>query len=195
MGIINSLLVSFIVLFFAVDAVGILPEFISLTGDLKRTGRKRLLQDSLVTAGVIGFAFMFLGGIIFWILGVSIPDFKIAGGILLMVFSLKFLFTPGEVKRKSVSENAILPFATPLIAGPAVLISLLLLMDACGLIVTMISFALNMGIAYLIFERSRIIAKFLGVNGMTALSKVVDIMLCAFAVMMIRKGIMAIFFN
>ena len=195
MGFINSLLVTFFVLFFAIDAVGILPVFISLTGDLKRSAKKKMLKDSFLTASIIAFVFMFLGGIIFWIMGISMPDFQIAGGILLMVFSIKFLFKTDGFKRKSVAESSIFPFATPLIVGPAVLTSLILLMDSHGLIVTMIAFVLNMGAAYLIFERSRIISRLLGENGITAVSKIVDILLCAFAVMLIRKGLIAIFFN
>jgi multiple antibiotic resistance protein len=193
MGIINSFLVSFFALFVAIDAVGILPIFIAITDGLKTREKRKVLKRSLYTAIMVAIGFMFLGGLVFWIMGITMADFQIAGGIVLLVFSIYFLMDRAGAKRTVSAEAAVFPLGTPLIVGPAVLTTLLLLKDARGVMITCIAFAANMGVVWMIFERSAVITRILGKNGIRAVSKVVDILLSAFAVMLIRKGLQAVF--
>ncbi len=85
----DKFLLSFIPIFVAMDAIGILPMFIGFTEHLKKSERRRTIIQSIITAFIIGIVFLFLGRWIFKILGVQVSDFKIAGGAVLLAISLR----------------------------------------------------------------------------------------------------------
>jgi len=79
----KNILLSFISIFVAVDAVGVLPMFVSLTTDMKRQERNKTIIQSMLTALIVAVGFIFLGKAIFRVLGITIADFMIAGGAIL----------------------------------------------------------------------------------------------------------------
>jgi len=89
----------------------------------------------------------------------------------------------------------VFPLGTPLITGPAVLTACLVLVDEYGIAPTLISFVLNVLIAWIIFANAGRIVRILGQSGTRAFSKVGDILLAAFAVMMVRSGTLEIIKN
>ena len=179
MKIIADFIVSFFALFVAIDAVGLAPVFLSLTHESTLKEKKSAAHNAIVAASVLAAAFILLGTLVFRIMGITIEDFKIAGGIVLLILSIRFLLGLTDPKRTG----------TPLLVGPAVLTMLLILRDARGLIVTVLAFALNMALAEAVFLRADKILTALGASGVKAASKIVDILLCAFAVKLIREGI------
>lgn len=184
---------AFVPLFFAIDAPGILPTFLSVTGDVSLIQRRRVVNQATVTAFGVSVFFIFLGKIIFKFLGISISDFKIAGGSLLLVFSVyDVLFDTGD--RRKAGDQAdtlgVVPIGTPLIIGPAALTTLLLLADSVGYFWTMISLTLNIGIVWFFFYHSDRIIKLITRPGAIAIGKIFAIFLCAIGVMLIRSGIM-----
>lgn len=183
---------SFIPIFVAVNALGNMPLYLSLTEGMKENQKRKVVINSLMVATIVAFVFMFLGNILLRLMGVTIPDFRIAGGILLLILSVHLLL-PGEEKRGHVTTDiGIFPLGTPLITGPAVLTTLLVMREAYGLIPTTVSLILNMGITWFALGKADIIIKFMGKGGLRAFSKVADIFLAAIAVMMIRIGILEI---
>ncbi len=188
-------LLSFIPIFVAVNILGILPIFISLTEGIAKKEKSKIIYQSVLTATVIALVFMFIGKIVFLIMGITVSDFKIAGGILLLILSVNLLL-PGEPRKKEINtEIGIFPLGTPLITGPAVLTTTLMMIDAYGFAPTFIAIVLNMLIVLFVLNNSGKIIKILGINGTRAFSKVIDILLTAIAVMMIRKGIFEILNN
>ncbi len=189
---IQTSILSFVPIFIAVNALGVLPLFISLTEGIHKKSRQKVVQESLITATVIAIVFMFIGKFIMFILGITVADFKIAGGVLLLILSVNLLL-PGEQRRgKPTTDVGVFPLGTPLITGPAVLTTLLVLLGTYGLYTTFIAFVLNMLIVWIIFYYSESIMRIMGKGGARAFSKVADIFLTAFAVMMIRNGILEI---
>lgn len=183
---------SFIPIFVAVNALGNMPLYLSLTEGMKESQRRKVITDSLVVATIVAFVFIFLGNVLLRLMGVTIPDFRIAGGILLLILSVHLLL-PGEEKRGHVTTDiGVFPLGTPLITGPAVLTTLLVMRDAYGLIPTTVSLILNMGITWLVLGKADVLIKYMGKGGARALSKVADIFLAAIAVMMIRIGLLEI---
>ena len=87
----RQILLAFIPIFVAIDAIGVLPMFIGFTEHLKRRERQRIILQSMVTAFLIGILFLFLGKLILRALGVLVADFKIAGGLVLLVIALRDL--------------------------------------------------------------------------------------------------------
>ena len=182
--------ICFVTLFVAVDAIGVLPIYISLTDGLDKAGRRKIITQSVITASVVALAFLVFGPWLLKLIGVTVPDFMIAGGVLLFAISLSDLIT-GEKKQRSVDPDSLgaVPIGVPLITGPAVLTSSVLLAGLHGIVLTAIAVVINIVLAGLIFVFSEIITKPLGRTGIKAVSKVASLLLAAIAVMLIRRGI------
>ena len=183
-------ILAFIPVFVAVNAVSVLPIYLALTAQLKPKQRRNVLLRSIVTATLIAAAFIFVGKFVFNIIGVTVSDFKIAGGILLFIMSISYLLPDGTSRGKhlELEDVGVFPLGTPLITGPAVLTTCLVLRDAYGIVPTLISLIINVLIALIVFANAGTIVKLLGKSGTRAFSKVGDILLAAFAVMMVRSG-------
>lgn len=192
----RQIILSFIPLFVAVDVLGNIPLFISLTEGMTPKQRQRIINESVSVATLLAMSFMFLGKLILQIMGITVADFKIAGGILLFIISVNLLL-PGKDRLsgfyQSQGDIGVFPLGTPLITGPAVLTTTLILRDSFGLNLTLISLILNMFLTWLLLSRSGLIIRFMGQGGSRAFSKIADILLAAIAVMMIRRGIFEVF--
>lgn len=188
-------ILTFIPIFVAVDSLGNIPIFVSLTSGLNIKQKKRVIIESIVTATVIAFVFMFIGKFILRIMGVTVSDFKVAGGILLLVISINLLLLGKRTGSmfSSLKDVGIFPLGTPLITGPAVLTTTLMMVDSFGLIPTFWSVLLNMIIAWLFLKYADTFIRLMGDAAIRAFSKVAYILLASIAVMMIRKGITEVF--
>jgi multiple antibiotic resistance protein len=183
---------TFIPIFVAVDVLGVLPIFISLVESLESSERKRIILQSVITASAVGLGFMFLGKAVFLIIGLLVADFKIAGGLVLLVLSLMDLLNPEKSRRQPTTSMGVVPLGTPLIVGPAVLTTIIILIDIYGIVPTITSFIANMVIVWFVFVNSAYIIRILGDAGSKAISKVASLILASIGVMMVRKGIMDI---
>jgi len=186
---IKNILLSFIPLFVAVDAFGVLPIFVSLTEGLSAKEKNRVVIQSIWTASVVAVVFVLLGRLIFRFLGITIADFMIAGGAILFCISITDIINPTKTRRIPAENLGSVPLGIPLIVGPAVLTTSLVLESQYGLPATIISILLNILIASAVFRQSQLLITFLGDAGSKALSKVMSLLLGAIAVMLIRHGI------
>jgi len=182
---------TFIPIFVAIDVFAILPIFISLTVEMPKS-RRPIIRDSIFTALIVGLIFVALGEAIFNILGVTSDDFKIAGGLVLLIFAILELIRNEEKKRKPVGRVGVVPLGVPLIVGPAVLTTLLVLVDHYGIIPTIISFVINLFIVWIFFIKAENILNFFGKGGAIGISKIMALLLASIAIMMIRIGIVNI---
>ena len=186
----KNILLAFVPIFVAVDAIGVLPIFIGLTQGIRQEERKKIIYQSVVTAGLLAFSFVFLGKWIFNLLGITVGDFMVAGGVILFIISVNDMINPTKKRQVSARTLGAVPLGTPLIVGPAVLSTSLILIETYGLIPTLISIAVNVILAGIIFRFSDVLIRLLGDAGARALSKIMSLLLGAIAVMMIRKGIL-----
>ena len=190
---IKNLLLAFIPIFVAVDAVGVLPIFVSLTQGLKKEEKLRIIFQSMLTAICLAVGFIFLGKIVFKLLGISLGDFMVAGGAILFCIAIMDIINPGKKRRIPSNELGAVPLGTPLIVGPAVLTTSLIIIGEYGLYATLFSVLANVILAGIIFSLSGILIRILGEAGSKALSKITSLLLAAIAIMMIRKGVAQIF--
>lgn len=185
-------ILTFIPLFVAVDAIGNIPLFVSLVEGLHKREKQKVIADSVATATVVAILFMMAGKLILRTLGITISDFQIAGGSLLFIISVRLLL-PGSQRGALGSSHAgdigVFPLGTPLITGPAVLTTTLILLDTYGMAPTFISLAINMFIVWITLYRADVVIRIMGISGTRAFSKIMYILLAAIGVMMIRKGI------
>lgn len=180
---------AFIPLFVAVDAIGVLPIFVSLTDGMENKERAVVILKSLATAACLGIGFIFLGKAVFRLLSITVADFMVAGGTILFCIAIIDLLNPAKKRRIPGADLGFVPLGTPLIVGPAVLTTSLLMLDTYGLFSTLVSVLVNIILAGAIFWSANFFIKIIGVSGSRALSKITSLLLAAIAVMMIRRGI------
>ncbi len=175
----------------AIDIFGILPIYIDFVKDSDDIEEKHIRKNSLITAFTVGLGFLFLGKLVFLIMGISIYDFEIAGGILLFIISIKNLISEKEGLKKSLNnaDLGVVPIGVPLIVGPGVLTTLLILVGVYGYIIVTIAFFINILIVYFVLKNTRVLIKILGKKGSNAAGKIAALLLAAYAIMMVRKGI------
>jgi multiple antibiotic resistance protein len=181
-------LLSFIPILVALDAPGTLPIYVAMTEGLKKHERQRIVRHSIVTAFLITIGFTFLGRAVFRALAITVEDFMIAGGIVLLIIAVLDIVRSGEKKYPVSSSFGVVPLGTPLIAGPATLTTTLVLVGTYGYMPVILSLVLNILLAWLIFAQADRIIKLIGINGSRAFAKVAALLLAAIAVKMIRSG-------
>jgi multiple antibiotic resistance protein len=183
---------SFIPIFVAMDIGGLIPVFLTLTKDLTAEEKRQVSWQALITSFLISVAFIATGQIIFKVLGISAADFMIAGGVLLLVFAVVEIIR-GEQKIVSSGVHVgVVPLGIPLIIGPAVLTSLLILISLRGYSMTLLALMANLVLVSIGFKVSHRLVKLIGQDGLRATSQVVSLFLAAIAVSMIRRGIQSL---
>lgn len=185
----KNIFLSFIPLFVAVDAIGVLPIFVSLTDGLEKNEKGKIIIQSMLTASGLAIGFILVGKAVFRLLGITIGDFMAAGGAILFCIAITDVINPVKKRRIPGKELGAVPLGTPLIVGPAVLTTSLVIVSHYGIIPTMISVIANILVAGFVFYLSASLMGFLGEAGSKALSKVTSLLLAAIAVMLIRKGL------
>lgn len=186
----KSFWLCFVPLFVAVDVIGLLPLFISLTSGMNKKQIRKIILQSTITALAVALIFIAVGTGIFKLLNISVADFMIAGGSLLFVISIRDILAadkqPAQVDPESVGA---VPIGVPLITGPAVLTTSLLLINEHSALTTSLAIAANILIVGIMFMVAPLINRVLGKTGSKAVSKIISLLLAAIGVMVVRKGI------
>ena len=186
----KSFWLCFVPLFVTVDAFGILPLFMNLTEGIEPQKIRRIVYQSMITALIVALVFIAVGTAMLNLLGITVADFMIAGGALLFVISIKEI-----ISTKKSSDNidpdsmGAVPIGVPLITGPAVLTTSLLLINEHTLFITSVAIIINILIAGGVFLSAPFINRVLGKTGSKTISKITSLLLAAIAVMIMRKGI------
>jgi multiple antibiotic resistance protein len=191
----RTLLLTFIPLFVAVDVVGLVVIYLGIVLPLDDAARRRLVIEATMTAGAVGVGFLLAGDAVLSFLGVTVGDFQIAGGLLLLVLSLYDLVHPELPARPPGARPGIVPLGIPIIVGPAVLTTLLTLARTYGHVVTLLGFALNLVIVWAALRWAPLVERVLGESGCRAITKVLHVLLAAIAVTFIRRGVIAAWTN
>jgi multiple antibiotic resistance protein len=183
-----DLALAFVALFVAVDVLGVIPLYLSLTGGLSIEARQRLPRESTLTATIVGLGFLLVGNAVFHVLGISVADFQVAGGILLLVLSVHDLLSSGRASPEAPQRIGAVPLGTPLIMGPAALATLALLVQNYGYPVTLLALGANMAVAFLVLSHADKVGRVFGRAGSEVVAKVANLLLAAFGVSLMRRG-------
>ena len=192
--------------FFAImNPIANLPVFISLVEDADEETKRRVRKKATLVAFIIVTAFIVLGKIIFSLFGLTIPAFKIAGGILIFLAGLDMVRSKQSDKDEKVKELkpanfnesvAISPLATPLMAGPGSIVTGMTLVTGHPWIYMIIAI-LMLGIVILlhnlVFSMSKVIVKRLGKNVISVIGKLMGMVIAILGTGMVIQGIQIAF--
>ena len=198
----TALLVALPAVLFIVDPIGVVPLFVAMTSrDTPQKCRAMALRACLTAAGVLIF-FALFGGIIFKVFGVTLPAFRVAGGLLLMLTALDMLrarpaatrTSPEETQEGSEQEDiAVVPLAMPLLAGPGAIATVMTLMaqfggEVKGGAAVLGSIVLTFVVTYLVLRSAQVVKRVLKQTGIAILERIFGLILAAIAVQFVFEG-------
>ncbi len=199
---------SFILFFVAIDSIGTIPFFISLTEETKLKKRNQIAIKSVIIAFFIMITFAYAGRYLLDAIGVSLDSLKIAGGIILMILAIDILFEKRKTRREKRVEEAldeknfddiiVFPIAIPFIAGPAALTTIILLIGNYTIntefqIPVILALIAALVVSLILMIGANFIVKFLPKQILHATARVMAFILAALATQFIIDGIKASF--
>ncbi len=189
-----GLLRAFIALFIVVDPFGNIPIFVSLTEKLPVKNERKVYNTAILVGFILLLIFAFTGLEIFNLFGISISSFEIAGGILLLIISIRILVSGGfhETAESPESIGAV-PIAIPLLVGPGAITTTILNLQSFGVIVTVLSVSIVLAVTWVILRFIDRIYRYLGKTGAMVIARVMSLLIAALAVQYIVNGLTTIF--
>jgi multiple antibiotic resistance protein len=194
----DVLVPAFVTLFVIIDPIGLAPLFIALTQGMTAEERERVGRRALILSFVLLAAFGLFGEGLLTAIGISLPAFRISGGLLLFLTALDMLFERRSDRREKRADEApadpsVFPLAMPLIAGPGALTTMILLSsrhtDAPTLIGINLVMVAVLVLVYLAFRLSHLFARALGHTGIVVLTRLFGILLAALSVQFVLDGL------
>jgi multiple antibiotic resistance protein len=185
---IERFLQAFIPLFVAIDPVGLAAIFLGLGQGVAMAERQRIARQATLTGGGVALLFLFLGATMFKALGISTADFQVAGGLVLFILAARDLVQSPAEPEKLPRDFGVVPLGMPLIAGPALITTLILLSEQLGVRYALAALVANLVLIILAFRFSDQLGRRIGPTGLRAISKIISMLLAAIAVNMIRRG-------
>lgn len=197
-----ALIAAFTTLFVIIDPPGMTPMFLALTQGRTAAQRRIIALRAIVISFVLMIAFILIGEALLGFIGISMPAFRIAGGILLFLTALEMLFQKRQARREDnaheganehQNDPSVFPLALPLIVGPGAITTLILLAgDANG--ATEIAAVIGVSAAVLLcllafFLMSNIVERALGKTGLDIVTRVLGMLLAALATQFVLDGI------
>ena len=190
---------AFFTMFVIIDPIALTPLFIALTHGMDKAHKLRIaIRACLIAIGLMTL-FGLLGDKILHAIGISMPAFRISGGILLFVTALDMLFERRTQRREGQHADthhdpSVFPLATPLIAGPGAFTSMILLANTSNqtvghVLAVHFVMILVVAIAFLLFLVSNYIAPALGRTGIVVITRLLGMLLAALSVQFVLDGI------
>jgi multiple antibiotic resistance protein len=195
-----------VTLFVVVDPVGLAPTFLAVTEGLPRRARRSVALRASIIAGAILVGTALVGDWLFRALGISLPAFRIAGGLLLFAIAFEMVFGVRMRRESQAAEEAVeehvrnvaaFPLAIPLLAGPGAITATVLLAGRAagnplltGLLLVVVVFVA--AACFVAFNLAGRIGRLLGLTGNIVLSRLLGVLLAALAVQFVVDGIRAI---
>jgi len=182
-----SVITAFIALFIVMDPFSSVPVYLSLTKNYKPQQKAEAARiAALVAAGVL-FGFLFAGPAVLSIMGIRMESFQIGGGIIMLLISVSFALGIDFGKKEETPLEAVI-IGVPLLSGPGTMLTVLLLSQSLGMYNVFVAGVACTIASYLILILSNRLYKLIGKNGLAIMSRVMGVLLAAFAVEFIRKG-------
>lgn len=190
------LISAFVTLFVVVDPIGLVPLFIALTSGASARQRLTIAVRACLISAVLLTVFGLAGETILTLIGITMPAFQIAGGILLFLTALDMLFERRTQRRAShagaVPDPSVFPLAMPLIAGPGAMASMILLVgqtgDLAGVVAMHVVMLAVLVIVFALFLVATPLERALGPTGTMVVTRLLGMLLAALSVQFVLNG-------
>ncbi|WP_281982856.1 MarC family protein [Thalassorhabdomicrobium marinisediminis] len=197
----SFLITAFVALFVVIDPIGLAPLYVALTAGMSPAKRRAIGIRACAVSIAILFVFSLAGNDILEFAGISMPAFRIAGGILLFLTALDMLFERRQKRREDRAEEddldeddpSVFPLAIPLIAGPGSITTIILLVGQTD---NTVGYAAVMGVllgimamVFVMFLASTRIERMLGKTGITIITRLLGMLLAALSVQFVLDGL------
>jgi multiple antibiotic resistance protein len=189
-------------IFFLVDPFAVIPLFLAVTSDASIAERRHVARRSALTCAIVLCAFALAGSLIFKLFGITLPAFKIAGGIILLQIGTDMLqakpsgqrTTPEETKEGAAKEDAsIIPLGMPMLAGPGAISTVMVLIGESHTMwrrgVVYAAILITSLAAYLVLAGASRVRRYMGETGVRILMRLMGLLLVALAVQFIANGL------
>ena len=190
---INEVLKSFITIFVVMDSIGNIPFFLEIVKGMPKNVVRKQLNMAITVAAVLMALFLFFGSQVLKLFSIDINSFRIAGGIILLIFGIHYVFGIHQKQRRENGYDISVPIGTPLLVSPGVITTIIILTQINGVIITLLASVLSILSALIILRFSARFYTLLGKHWTNVVSRVMGIMLASIAVEFIRVGITEIF--
>ncbi len=196
-----ALIAAFTAMFIVIDPIGLAPLFIAMTQGMSQAHRRAIgARACLVAIGLL-LLFAFFGEALLEFIGISMPAFRIAGGVLLFITALDMLFERRQARRQDNAEDAldpahdpsIFPLAIPLIAGPGAIATIILLTGqadgALGFGAVLGVMLIVIAMVFAMFMAAGLLERLLGKTGINVVTRLLGMLLAALSVQFILDGL------
>ena len=192
-----ELITAFTALFVVIDPIGLAPIFVAMTAGMTAQARRAIAIRACVIATGLLIAFAILGESILTFLGISMPAFRIAGGLLLFLTALEMLFEKRQPKREGRAEEptndpSVFPLALPLIAGPGAIATMILLTDGAATLGTAQAIGVMLAVIAVVFgffQLASPMERLLGATGINVVTRLLGMLLAALSVQFVLDGL------
>ncbi len=189
--------------FFAImNPIANTPVFLGLTGDESKESKRKIAQTATFIAFLIVVSFIISGKYIFDLFGITIPAFKITGGILIFYVGFEMLMSKKSAihsqKSEDASNIAVSPLAIPILAGPGTIVTAMNYVTHATLVhiaIVIAIFGVMILLTYLAFSFSDVIVRKIGQNMITVLGKLMGLILAIIGTDMVLGGVRLAFNN
>lgn len=197
---VDFLVTAFVTLFVVIDPIGLAPLFLALTHGMTARMRRVIGLRACATAVVVLMLFAIFGEAVLGFVGISMPAFRIAGGILLFLTALDMLFERRSKRREEQTgedrpDPSVFPLAVPLIAGPGAIASMILLtgqrpgLEGLALVIGVMLAVIS--VVFLLFLASGLLERVLGKTGINVVTRILGMLLAALSVQFVLEGLQA----
>ncbi|MEX0312053.1 MAG: MarC family protein [Tateyamaria sp.] len=193
------LITAFVTMFVVIDPIGLAPLFVALTQGVPERQRRAIAVRACALGMCILIVFALFGEAVLGFIGISMPAFRVAGGILLFLTALDMLFERRTKRREDQAEDedhndpSVFPLAIPLISGPGAIASVILLTGQKpgveGLALVLAITALVLGVCLILFLASGMLERALGKTGITVVTRLLGMLLAALSVQFVLDGL------
>ncbi|RKF16939.1 MarC family protein [Roseovarius spongiae] len=194
-----TLITTFVTLLIVMDPIALAPLFLAMTTGMDAARRRRVALRACLTSAGLLCVFAVFGEAVLGFIGISMPAFRIAGGILLFLTALDMLFERRTKRREDQVESddhddpSVFPLAIPLIAGPGAIATVILLMgqqdDTIGFAWVMGTMFVVLLLVFASFLSAGILERALGRTGINVVTRVLGMLLAALAVQFVLDGL------
>jgi multiple antibiotic resistance protein len=191
---------AFTALFVVIDPIGLTPIFVALTAGMTPRQRRGVAIRACVIAAGILILFALTGEAVLSFLGISMPAFRIAGGLLLFLTALDMLFERRQERREGQADHpppdpSVFPLALPLTAGPGAIATMILLTDEAGAVETAQAMGVMLAViavSFALFQAAGPLERGLGPTGTNVVTRLLGMLLAALSVQFVIDGLMGV---